>query len=288
MAGQGLIEWAQTPMGEEVLEGLTGGALAGVPLFFGDNDPKQAALATAAAIAGGIGMGMVGRRLGRHIGEKVHPGALADQDGLPATVGRVLGQETLGEALGEQGKVFRSQIADYLVNEQATKMRMGGASGKDLDQVMGLRKVKGLADVIDNAPPEMRDHLLKALDEDLARLRPLEQELVNGAVETMDEKIKRMVASADEASASGVDLPVPSSFVEALRGVGEGQAKPVTGGNVGMAIGRVLGDEIGVLGGLGAGMLAGQQLGLQTPKDREIERLKQELAGVAPASGWGL
>ena len=288
MAGQGLIEWAQTPMGEEVLEGLTGGALAGVPLFFGDNDPKQAALATAAAIAGGIGMGMVGRRLGRHIGEKVHPGALADQDGLPATVGRVLGQETLGEALGEQGKVFRSQIADYLVNEQATKMRMGGASGKDLDQVMGLRKVKGLADVIDNAPPEMRDHLLKALDEDLARLRPLEQELVNGAVETMDEKIKRMVTSADEASASGVDLPVPSSFVEALRGVGEGQAKPVTGGNVGMAIGRVLGDEIGVLGGLGAGMLAGQQLGLQTPKDREIERLKQELAGVAPASGWGL
>ena len=288
MAGQGLIEWAQTPMGEEVLEGLAGGVLAGVPMFFGDNDPKQAALATAAAIAGGIGMGMVGRRLGRHIGEKVHPGALADQDGLPATVGRMLGQETLGEALGEQGKVFRSQIADYLVNEQATKMRMSGASGKDLDQVMGLRKVKGLAEVIDNAPPEMRDHLLKALDEDLARLRPLEQELVNGAVETMDEKIKRMVASADEASASGVDLPVPSSFVEALRGVGEGPAKPVTGGNVGTAIGRVLGDEIGVLGGLGVGMLAGQQLGLQTPKDREIERLKQELAGVAPASGWGL
>jgi hypothetical protein len=57
---------------------------------------------------------------------------------------------------------------------------------------------------------------------------------------------------------------------------------------VGTAIGRVLGDEIGVLGGLGLGMLAGQQLGLQTPKDREIERLKQELAGGAPASGWGL
>jgi hypothetical protein len=275
-------------MGEEVLEGLAGGALAGLPMFFQDNDPGQAALATAAAIAGGIGMGMAGRRLGRRIGESVHPGALADQEGLPATVGRLLGQETMGEALGEQGKMLRSQVADYLVNEQATKMRMSGVSGKDLDQVMGLRKVKGLAEVIDNAPPEMKEHLLKALDEDLARLRPLEQELVNGAVETMDEKIKRMVSTAEDAQANGIDLGVPSSFVEALRSMGDGPAKPVTGAHVGTAIGRVLGDEIGVLGGLGLGMLAGQQLGLQTPKDREIERLKQELAGGAPASGWGL
>jgi hypothetical protein len=35
-------------------------------------------------------------------------------------------------------------------------------------------------------------------------------------------------------------------------------------------------------------MLAGQQLGLQTPKDREIERLRQELNGVSPAGGWVL
>ena len=284
MAGSGLIEWAMTPVGEEVLEGIGGGVLAGAPLFFQDNHPGQAALSLATAIAGGIGMGMMGRRIGRHVGASIQPGALADQQGMPATFGRVLGQETIGDAVSEQGKMFKSQVADYLVNEQVTKMKLDGiVNASDLDKLLVARKLNGLNDVFKNAPDEVKAGLMKALDEDIARLRPVEEQLVNGAVDTMEEKIQRLVKEAESMEASGEQIP--SSLLQVVKGLGSGDAKPVTGAEVGRAVGRVLGDEIGVLGGLGVGALVCQQMGLQTPKDREIERLKQQLQG-GPSAGW--
>ena len=52
---------------------------------------------------------------------------------------------------------------------------------------------------------------------------------------------------------------------------------PVTGEQVGRAAGRVLGDEIGVLGGLAAGGLIADQLDLTDPRDKTIKMLREQL-----------
>ena len=53
--------------------------------------------------------------------------------------------------------------------------------------------------------------------------------------------------------------------------------KPVTGEEVGRAIGRAAGDEIGVLGGLGVGSLISSGLGIDSPKDKQIKELEKKL-----------
>ena len=55
--------------------------------------------------------------------------------------------------------------------------------------------------------------------------------------------------------------------------------QPVTGEHVGRAVGRFIGDEVGVLGGLAAGSLLAQQLGIDSPKDQKIRELEQQLKG---------
>ena len=54
-------------------------------------------------------------------------------------------------------------------------------------------------------------------------------------------------------------------------------APPVTGENVGRAIGRFAGDEIGVLAGLSAASALAGPLGIQSPKDIKIKKLEQDL-----------
>lgn len=301
-AGERLIAWAQTPMGEEVLEGTLGGLMAGLPIAMqGDTHPGAAALTTATAILGGIGMGMAGRRLGARIGEHVHGGALKDQAGLAATIGRIGGQETLGQALEENGKMLRSQVADYLVNRQATRMVAEGEVPQDvMDQLMALREANSMADAVRNAPPAMRAQLeaalladrqvlAKALNDpavrqqllrqdgvDLERLGALEADLVQRANRSMREDLE---AAADSLSSSDALKDLPLVTPELLRSVASGEATPITGEHVGRAIGRFIGDEVGILGGVGAGMLLSSQLGLETPKDRQIRQLQEQLAG---------
>jgi len=275
MAGEGLLAWLQTPLGEEVAEGTAGGLMAGLPMFFQDNDPRQSALATGTAIAGGIVLGALGRRIGRHIGAAVHPEALANQEGMVALIGRTMGQETIGEAMAEQGRMMRSQVADYLVNNQATKMLQAGKiSQVDLDAILGARKANGMLDAINNLPPERKQELMAAIEKDMARLQPLEDELVRGAAGSMD---AQLLKTAQRLRDSDDDSMVSSHVAETLQAMTQGPAKPVTGAHVGQAIGRIAGDEVGVLLGLGGGMLLGQQLGFQSPKDVKIAKLEDQL-----------
>lgn len=301
-AGERLIAWAQTPVGEEVIEGTLGGLLAGLPIAFqGDTDPGAAALTTAAAIAGGIGMGMAGRRIGAWAGAKAHADALPDQTGIAATIGRIGGQETLGQALEENGKMLRSQVADYLVDRQASKMLMEGqVSAQQMEQLMALRKMQGLSDAIENAPPAMRaqidaamkadqatlqkalndpqlrPQLLRAIGVDGAALSEIEGQLVREAGDSMSTTLNRL---ADDFEQTTAVKELPLVTPELLRSVATGDVKPITGEHVGRAIGRFLGDEIGVLGGVGVGMAAAGALGLESPKDRKIRELQEQLNG---------
>lgn len=278
-AGQRLLEFAQTPEGEEVIEGTIGGLLFGMPLFVQDNDPAAAALGLGGAVLGGIGVGMAGRRIGAHLGKAVHPAALADQDGLGATIGRIAGQETIGEAMEQNAKMARSQIANYLMERQATRLRTN-ENAVDVDAIMQMRKVEGMADVIANLPKEQLEAIVSFVNQGVGfmskqipqRVRDLEQKMVNGSIDDMSE-VGFLLGKAFEDS----EVEIPEVFKGLAKGLETGDARPVTGVEVGRAIGRFAGDEIGVLGGGGLGLLLAQQLGIQTPKDREIERLKQQL-----------
>ena len=301
-AADRLIAWAQTPLGEEVLEGTLGGLVAGVPIAMqGDVHPGAAALTTASAILGGIGMGMAGRRIGAWAGRRMHAAPLENQTGLAATIGRIGGQETMGKALEENGKMLRSQVADYLVNRQAAQMvRDGEVPEAVMDQLMGLRQANGFVDAINNAPPAIRKQLDAALAADSATVRQainnpalrqqllqqagidldvlvgLEADLVSRANASMPEGLHRL---ADRFGDTTAVQKMPLVTPELLRAVADNDAAPITGEQVGRAVGRFLGDEVGIIGGVGVGMLAANQLGLETPKDRKIRELEAQLAG---------
>jgi hypothetical protein len=275
-AGAALLEWAQTPQGEEVIEGTMGGLLAGLPMFFvQDQDPGSAALMTAGAIAGGIGVGMAGRRIGAALGKHINPSALADQNGAIAAIARTAGSESLMEGLEQQGRVMRGQVADYLLEKQAVEMIQSGKVSPELmDELRGMRQFAAGVDALENATPEQRAAMLKKAGytaEKLERLSKLEKELTTGAAGQMDKHLADIAALMEK---ENVDVPMVSP--EMIRGMSQ-EPEVVTGEHVGRAIGRFLGDEIGVLGGVGLGAFAAGQLGMQSPKDKEIARLKAQL-----------
>jgi len=271
-----LVEWAQTPQGEEILEGTVGGLLAGVPMFFvQDQDPGTAALMTAGGVLGGIGVGMAGRRIGAAIGKHMHPAALKDQDGVVAALARTTGSESLMQGIEQQGRMMRGQVADYLVEKQAMDMvREGRVSPQVMDELKGIRQMASVADALENATPEQRQAFLSQAGltpEKVAMLSQLEKELTTGAADQMDRHILEI---ADIMEREGTEVPMVSA--DLLRGITK-EPEAVTGEHVGRMLGRVAGDEIGVLGGVALGGLVASQLGVQSPKDAEIARLKQQL-----------
>ncbi len=275
-AGMALVEWAQTPQGEEILEGTVGGLLAGVPMFFvQDQDPGTAALMTAGGVLGGIGVGMAGRRIGAAIGKHMHPAALKDQDGVVAALARTTGSESLMQGIEQQGRMMRGQVADYLVEKQAMDMvREGRVSPQVMDELKGIRQMASVADALENATPEQRQAFLSQAGltpEKVAMLSQLEKELTTGAADQMDRHILEI---ADIMEREGTEVPMVSA--DLLRGMTQAP-EAVTGEHVGRMLGRVAGDEIGVLGGVALGGLVASQLGVQSPKDAEIARLKQQL-----------
>lgn len=196
-----------------------------------------------------------------------------------AMLARTAGSDTLSEGLEQQGRVMRSQIADFLMERQAAKMvRDGEVTPELLEQLRGVRQMASMADVMSNATPEQRARIKEGLlgsagltPQRLEELSRVEQRMARGAVDEMDEAL---MEAATKMEREGIDLPLMNP--EMLRGMSQ-QAEPVTGRHVGQMIGRVAGDEIGVLGGLAAGGLLASQLGIQSPKDAEIARLKQQL-----------
>lgn len=264
--GEKLIDFFQTPMGEEIVEGTMGGLLAGVPLFFQDNDPGAAAIQTLAAISGGIGLGMAGRRIGAAIGKTVQPGALADQDGLMATLARGAGSETLGEGLGG------------VVNKQFANMQDGMKN-------VALMRIRKDASELSADEFQSRYNMTPAEFTEFDRVNDIVANATRTATKTeVDEANKELQQGLEALAEQGVD---PGLLGDVAGKLGNGvnslslQAPPpVTGEHVGRMLGRFIGDEVGIMGGVGAGALISQAMGFQTPKDREIARLQEELKAL--------
>lgn len=300
-AGSQLISFfLNDPLGEELLEGTAGGLIAGASQLGSDQTLGQTALETAAAIAGGIGLGMAGRRLGAMAGKQLHKGPLKQQDSIVANLARTLGSETTASGLRDQGVVTKSAIQEALVNETSARLareaindpvefaKRYGVSAEQFAQVLpnvkAGRTAAAAAEALQAMPPELREQALKKLSE----YEAVEKLITQKAAGSMDESIRDAAAAFDR-----VQGDLDPSDLEAIKEVLKGRnpsdairsllnpAPPITGEHVGRAVGRVIGDEVGVLGGLALGSVLAQQLGMDSPKDRKIRELEEQLAGRA-------
>ena len=179
MAGAKLFAFLQTPMGEEIGEGVLGGGLAGAALLGTDTPLEQVALQTALAMGGGVGLGMAGRRLGEMIGEKVHSQPLQNQQGLLASAARMMGNETTFGGVKEQGAVMKEQIKEALYKSQSSDMLIEALEDPSgFQKKYGLspqtfletaptvatgREIHSLLNTLNALPPEMREQLDKEM-----------------------------------------------------------------------------------------------------------------------------
>lgn len=300
-AGTELIKFFMTdPLGEELLEGSLGGLMAGATQLGSDQSLGQTALETAAAIAGGIGVGMAGRRIGAHLGKKIHQAPLKQQDSMVATVARTLGSETTAGGLRDQGAMMKNTIQEALVNETSAQLareamsnpaefaKRYGVSAEMFQEyapaVQKGRTAMAAAEALKAMPPELREQAMKKL----SQYEAVEKLITSRAAGSIDELIEKVARSADEIQGE-IDPADLEQLQGLLGGRGPGDAmrtllnpvQPITGEHVGRAVGRMLGDEVGILGGMAAGSLIAQQLGMDSPKDRKIRELEEQLAGRA-------
>ena len=261
-AAERFLQFMNTPMGEEVLEGVTAGGLTGLALLTSGQPIEQTALQTALAMAGGIGVGMAGRRVGAAAGRKIHPQAYADQSGMIANVSRSVGQEgvftgmkeSLSHAGGEMRKVLRTNTIDALedafkANPVALAKEFNMTPDKFEEILPLLRKAD---DVVTPMSAESIDDFAKLLKTDSQRMQ-------SDGSQTGD--VSKLIADAK----GGIANILTSG------------SKPITGEHTGRALGRMFGDEIGVGLGLGTGALIGQQMGWESDKDRQIRLLEEQL-----------
>ena len=93
----------------------------------------------------------------------------------------------------------------------------------------------------------------------------------------MDETIKRL---SESGSLKDVKLPGSETTFGELTASMLNPVPDITGEHVGRAAGRFWGDEIGVIGGIAAGGLAANQLGIQDSRDKKIKELQAQLSNA--------
>lgn len=261
---QKAMMWLGTnPVGEEVLEGTMGGAIAGGALLGADQSLQRTALQTALAIAGGIGFGMLGRKFGARLGEMVHAAPLKNQSGPIAMLARLGGSETTMGGIQQQAKVATRDLKSSMLDAETQKMRRYREVDPD-----GFRQYY-------NIQPEEFDAFEK-VQENIGR---------RGAVSVDDnlqvaasrlEKIRNEFDLAGQGNEEvGALLGKASGFVDSMRN--QDDLVEITGKQVGKALGRFIGDEVGIIGGLAVGSAAANQLGLKSNKDIQIEKLEELL-----------
>ena len=296
---QFLSFFIHNPLGEEILEGTAGGLLAGAGTAAGgDIEFGDALIRTGSAIAGGIGLGMAGRRLGSRIGKKIQPKALKDQESFVANTARMLGSETTVEGLKSQGNILKNTVQQGLVNESVTNLVEQARKDPSMFQktynidpqsfLKNANNVKygnaGVAflNTVKDISPEKRkiltDKIMNEMGlEEFSKSENLVRErasanidnLVNAAMKGELDSAATAELLKNTGSKSGSIADIVTDMMS--------PKKPVTGEEVGRAIGRAAGDEIGVLGGLGVGSLISSGLGIDSPKDKQIKELEKKL-----------
>ena len=289
LAGQNsaLLKFLMSPMGEEVLEGTMTGGVAGLSQIGSDTTPQEIALKTVGGIAGGIGLGMAGRRIGAAIGKRINPNALKNQEGMLATFGRMTGSESTIEGLKHQGQIGKSMLQEALIQETSSAMleealknpnafaTKYGVTADQFQQAIPYvkqgRKAAAAARTYEMLPEKERHELVQNV---MKTYKQVEQAVVTNAATGIDKTIEQIASKpiSKETMVPGVDKSV-SQMLDSLLG----STPPIKGEHIGRAIGRFAGDEIGILTGMaGASALTGP-LGMQSPKDIKIKELEQKL-----------
>lgn len=284
--------FANTELGQEVMDGLVGGSLAGLSQLGSEKSPGQLAIETSMAILGGIGIGAMGRRVGGAIGRRVHEGKLKNQDGMLAMIGRLGGQDTLAQTFTQNAASLREGIKESLIQNTSAKMAreaMADPQGfrarhgitpdqfnQYIDKVQNGRSVAAMLTMMESMPPKTRERLA---DQIFKEYEMVENAVAKEAHTGVDDFVTKTVAKADEHGKKMDEIaPGYGKYTSgAARHLGDG-VQPITGEHVGIAAGRFIGDEIGILGGMFAGSLLAQELGIQSPKDAKIAELQKQLA----------
>lgn len=288
MAGSKIMWLLTDPLGEEISEGVLGGLLAGAGQLGADQSLGQTALQTATAMLGGVGLGMAGRRVGGFLGNRMHEGALADQHGMLATLGRTLGSESTVSGVADQLRDYKGIIQEALVNETSTRMAReaatdpaGFAKKYGVTAEMFAKMAPGVqagrvgSEVLRTAERLSPEERTRLLDQAMGSYKQVEDAITREAAGQMDSNIDSIaeMMKNDPAGRPKIGDIDMADAIESLRR----PAKPVTGRHVGRMMGRLLGDEVGVIGGLLAGGVLADQLGMKSGKDKRIEELEKQL-----------
>ena len=297
---QFLSFFIHNPLGEEILEGTAGGLLAGAGTAAGgDTTFADALVKTGSAIAGGIGFGIAGRRLGARLGKKIQPKALKDQDSMVASLARMGGSETTVEGMKSQGNMLKATVEKGLIDESVYDMlQMAKSNPVEFQKkynispeamIKNANKVKYGADgmtflnMYKDLDPKKRklltDQALEqmGLGEEFGRV---EKAVRKDAVTSVDSFLEAAKAGELDNDITKELLQKTGSKSGSVAGLVTDMMsprKPVTGEEVGRFLGRVARDEIGVLGGLGVGSVISSGLGIDSPKDKQIKELEKKL-----------
>lgn len=273
-AGNALNFFQNNPLGEEILEGVVGGGLAGAALASTDMPAEEVAAKTAGAMLGGVALGIGGRNIGAALGKTIRSKPLDDQAGILASIARSSGNKTtFGKegGLTQQMAVMKSGVQKKLVEDTSAELarqaardpigfmqQHGVSADVFLEQVAGVRKgidVKTFSDLIKTAPPEQREKMINSfISKEFEDVEKLIRREASGSI---DDRIKTAASFNKDGRAEDILGDYGKNLSETFQELAKGdQLPPVTGEQVGRAIGRFAGDEVGILAGMGiAGML---------------------------------
>ena len=264
--------WMMTnPVGEEVTEGTIGGLIYGSGGLGTDQPLEETAAKTLGAIAGGIALGMGGRRLGAMAGKAINPKALKDQEGFLSSTARLLGSETTAKGIQNQVSLGKGAIEKSLLEESSYKLlneatndpkgfaaRYGMSPDvfkAELARVNGGNEIKAVLDTVEALPAAQRKELVDSVVGDMSDYIKTEDLVRSQAAGTFNEKLERL-ANVDLDKVADNLGTTSDKLKGALKDLQENKAETVTGEHVGRAIGRMAGDEVGILlGAMGAGAL---------------------------------
>lgn len=274
---------------QEAVEGTLLGGTAGLTLLGTDTPVPQVALQTLGGIAGGIGIGLLGKSIGARIGKMVHPQALKNQEGVLAQIGRVTGQKTLTKGAAESMRYAKGQIKQELKQQTSAALlnealqnpqAFAGKYGVDPETfkkyhtaVGAVGQARAGLETIENLSPEQRAEMGAAAQKIMDQGFNQVENLINvQAAASMDNNLMKMAALQKGKTIPGTDMDVGQAFEALLK-----QPKAITGEHLGRAAGRAIGDEVGVAVGMGLGGMLSGSLGIKTEKDKKIEELERQL-----------
>lgn len=275
---------------EEAQEGVLGGLMAGAGMLGTDTPLPQVAIQTLGAMALGTGIGMLGKTIGARVGKAIHPQALKNQEGQLANFGRVAGQKTLQSGVAETVRMAKGQIKQELKNQTTASLMnealqnpvaFAGKYGVEAETFKKYHSMVNQAgqgraalETLENLTPEMRSQVAAKANQMMNQGFNQVEDLINTqAASQLDRNLTQMAEKARGKKIPGINQDIAEVYEALLK-----EPKGITGEHIGRAIGRFVGDEIGVVTGIGVGGMISNAMGIKNEKDKKIEELKAQLA----------